>query len=1047
MPTPSLPPGVDAPAAPPTAAPPPRSSTPPAPAVVREGPPAFGTRRSSTRPSTAPSAILLGPIVAAHAALASTFEQEDGPSRTGTPPAEPPSEEDKLKPLRQQQGVFQRAAPPAFGATRPSASRPSTAPSVAPVRAPVAKAPNFLAPSERAEERASSVTPPATAESGVFPHHAGSMYAPRSQDQHSAHSAQSDLHASTNSHSLEAYSAQSHQSHVFSTQSHDNFERDLNAAKSLLPPAPKFTLKPNEIAPIPPFSPPKRAVAPVPTEYVYDRPAAHAGAAESLRRRHGLSPEPPEEARHLRVSQYGDIPELDFTRTPPPERQEEIERERARKDRPRSRTPSEPDAVLQTPAISDVTSVPSALSHSGNSHSHHSHSYQHHQGGHSRTPSGSISSRGGSTRSTASVVSAVAPSVSAFTDRLPASQSQRGFANLLSPDGVEGLISAQHTGATGATGVSAVTGTSGSGMATVESSPRAPSWIDYARPPRILELEAAVMAAAAAATAPIRDSAIEPTSPLRSVQHQELDASTTRGSPERAARESRRYGFVNPNAVANAHNVLNGNGSAMTSPTGKRNSVATVRPGSVSLQPVLNIPPPPPHSPNTNTGAPAPLSKDQLSYPSGEYASHTHASPASSTAQLGAAMPYTSAANAIASSRPGTAPGRELTVVSPGVGLNGPAMGQFTSAQWAKLQPIPPAYASALSQQQQEASAAGMPASVPVKPLTSAKPKPMPLTSVHDRPKDTGSQRVSLTSDALPPTPASSAVPASVGRAFTSRPTTPATATQEDKKSRFSLRPTSPSASTKERETKKRFSLLRSDLFATDGNTTTAPKGAMGPPPISAPIPAAQAGSSAPSVPAASEWPAGGVGSRLSGITQTPLPPPPAVSSMTVGRSGHPTPAASTRPEPPAFGSGVRSAPSSRPSTATQVQVPEIPVHDSESRSGSVASRRSRRFSFKPNKMNKPVQAAPPVPSVPPVLPLPSAFAEASKVGLPSAEAIGRTSGTVRSRSERSDPTSSRKAVPLHQELEARENAGRRKKERGMSKFMRDLRGLFKSSL
>jgi hypothetical protein len=447
--------------------------------------------------------------------------------------------------------------------------------------------------------------------------------------------------------------------------------------------------------------------------------------------------------------------------------------------------------------------------------------------------------------------------VSAFTDRLPRNFEADG-------GGVEGLLSAQHTGTT-------KTGNS-SGMATVESSPRAPSWIDYARPPKILELEAAVAAAAAAAHKPFPDKP-------------DLDASTTRGSPERAARESRRYGLVGMNGHAgHARSFSGSNGN-----------------GIAPLQPVFNAPPPPQHSPG-----PAPPPKDHFgTYPAGHtYAtpgpgvgravSPPHGSVGRAASSLGrsappfgsrpqtadeaprpfgslSSRPSTAGApashpfNAVRTARPSTADANGHSgdrATSPTERATSP----FSAAQWAKLQPVA-AHASALSRLEGTA------------------------------------ETYSLAHEARPPAPSFPG-----GRATSPEP-----------RKRFSFRPTTPSRDKR----KKRFSLLPEKERGME---------------ISAPVPASDA-----PLPA-DAWPAGGVGSRLSGIAQTPLPPAPAVSALAVGKlSMHPD------------------------SSPAQVrdEIPERPA--------SAASRRSRRWSFKPGKKSRERdEDAPHAPALPPVLPPPS---------------------------------------------------------------------------
>ncbi|BEJ14212.1 hypothetical protein CspHIS471_0313860 [Cutaneotrichosporon sp. HIS471] len=748
------------------------------------------------------------------------------------------------------------------------------------------------------EERPSSTTPPATAESGIFPQHREEFVDARGPEGFAAPTATHGAAVVVGVATLGTVATHSKTSSMSSTDS-------------------KIRIRPSDIAQIPPYSPPRRAVAPMPSEYAYDRPATHARAAESLRARHGLSPEPPEEARHLRVSAYG-VPELDFTRTPPPERERDDE---PAEMEAQGRSSSERE-VLQTPALGEA-----ALSI--NNHYAQSQYIQPawpRSRGHSRASSAS--------RSTTSAASAAPPSVSAFTDRLPRSGYDDGDG-----DGVEGLLTAQHTGTTKGRE---------SDTPTVESSPRAPSWIDYARPPKVLELEAAVAAAAAAATK------VFPNSDQRLFQQdkemevaRDLDASTTRGSPERAARESRRHGLVSMNGHATNSNA-NGNGSGREPP--------------LALQPVFHAPPPPLHSPS----APVPPPKDHFgTYPSGhtyatglrsvDASSHqdsvgrssrpqtadTPDTPSRPFGSLGrSSRPNTS--GGIASSHPfnslrSTMQTTQDTSVGP-VGNSSfttsidraaspthRATSPFNAAQWAKLQPINTAHASALS-----------------------------------RLEGTSAETYSLAHEVHPHPPPSFPGPR---------------ATSPEPRKRFSFRSTGGSLREKK---KKRFSLLPES------------KTALG---ISAPVPASD-------VPLpADAWPAGGVGSRLSGIAQTPLPPTPDVSSMAVG-----TPAKlSLHPD----------------TSRHHHNAPDIPE-----RPTSAASRRSRRWSFKPNKKARgPDVDAPPVPALPPVLPLPSSFEEAKDMSL----------------SESRPKAAAQRPIPVQNQVEVDES----KRKKG-GKFMRTLRGLFK---
>ncbi|BEI83374.1 hypothetical protein CcaverHIS002_0312420 [Cutaneotrichosporon cavernicola] len=759
------------------------------------------------------------------------------------------------------------------------------------------------------EERPSSTTPPATAESGIFPQHRDEFVDAPGPEGFAAPTA-------THVAAVRVATVAAGVATVGAVAAHSKTSSMSSTSTD--------RIRPSDIAQIPPFSPPRRAVAPMPSEYAYDRPATHARAAESLRARHGLSPEPPEEARHLRVSAYG-VPELDFTRTPPPEREHDDE---PAETEAHGRSSSERE-VLQTPALGEAAL--SMSSHSGYAQSQYIQPPWPRSRGHSRASSTS--------RSTTSAASAAPPSVSAFTDRLPRSGHDDGDG-----DGVEGLLSAQHTGTTKGRE---------SDTPTVESSPRAPSWIDYARPPKVLELEAAVAAAAAASTKPF------PNPDQRLFQQdkemevaRDLDASTTRESPDRATRESRRHGLVSMDGRATNSNA-NGHGSG--------------REPSLSLQPVFHAPPPPLHSPS----APVPPPKDHFgTYPSGhtyatggpsvDAASHHDSvgrSPRPQTADtpdtaprpfgsLGrSSRPNTS--GGIASSHPfnslrSTMPTTQDPVVhssQAGAGTDAArttstdrvtppthrATSPFNAAQWAKLQPINSAHASALS-----------------------------------RLEGTSAETYSLAHEAHPHPPPPFPGPR---------------ATSPEPRKRFSFRSTGGSLREKK---KKRFSLLPESKTALD---------------ISAPVPASE-------VPlAADAWPAGGVGSRLSGIVQTPLPPTPAVSSMSVG-----TPAKlSVHPD----------------TSRHHHNAPDIPE-----RPTSAASRRSRRWSFKPSKKARgPDVDAPPVPALPPVLPLPSSFEEAKDMSL----------------SESPLKAATQRPIPVQHQVEVDES----KRKKG-GKFMRTLRGLFK---
>ncbi|CAK9780335.1 hypothetical protein CC85DRAFT_330261 [Cutaneotrichosporon oleaginosum] len=815
----------------------------------------------------------------------------------------------------------------------------STPPRRAPIPAAWQSQASLLVPDE---ERASSTTPPATAESGIFPQHRdefvdacgpeGFVVPPT---RNVPGTGTGVVLAATRTHAQSS-----------STSSSEA----------------RFRLKPSDIAQTPPYSPPRRAAAPMPSAYAYDRPANHARAAESLRARHGLSPEPPEEARHLRVSAYG-VPELDFTRTPPPEPADDVEVEA------QGRSSSERE-VLQTPALG------------GSTHTTPTHTYTHTQTppsqlyiqpiwprsrGHSRTSSAS--------RSTTSAASAAPPSVSAFTDRLPRNFEADG-------GGVEGLLSAQHTGTTKGGG-------SSSGMATVESSPRAPSWIDHARPPKILELEAAVVAAAAAASKPFPTAGTERLHDSSDQEDAERaraqDASTTPASFSRAERESHHFSLVGTNGPRawSANESTTGHERTTSSSNGHGRGNGSAFPP--ALQPVFNAPPPPLHSPS----APPPPAKDHFGkYPAGHtYAAAGAGSAARATSPPAADPPYHGSLGRAAvppfgasrSSRPQTAgdastsqfgslsrSSRPSTAGAPSShpfnAVRTPSSAEkrfgslgrswrpteratspieratsplrsaspFTPAQWEKLQPINAAHASTLAR------------------LENASPTPSPA------PTD-----FSLTHEAHPHPP----------------PSFPGARASPEPRRRFSFRPGTGSGREKR---KKRFSLLP-ERKSFD---------------ISAPVPASDA-----PLPAGA-WPAGGVGSRLSGIAQTPLPPPPAVSAMAVG-----TPRLSMQPD-------ALAAPREREARDAS-DIPERPE--------SAASRRSRRWSFKPGKKQRQgEEQVPPVPALPPVLPLPSSFNEAKGMHLFNAEA---------------EPEM--RVTPPQVEVEEP------KKKRG-GKFMRSLRGLFK---
>ncbi|GMK53430.1 hypothetical protein CspeluHIS016_0100160 [Cutaneotrichosporon spelunceum] len=755
------------------------------------------------------------------------------------------------------------------------------------------------------DERPSSTTPPATAESGIFPQHreefvdAREGFGPPTSTQvpAAAGAAAVGMVAAVGAAIAHSHSASSSMSSMDS----------------------RLRMRPADIAHIPPYSPPRRAVAPVPSEYAYDRPAAHAGAAESLRARHGLSPEPPEEARHLRVSAYG-VPELDFTRTPPPERDEEAETEAE------ARRSSSEREILRTPALSD--NAPSVTTYSES---------QYIQAPWPRSRGDSRASSGSrSTTSAATSAGAAPPSVSAFTDRLP----RRGYED---DDGVEGLISAQHTGTT-------------KGQNDTADSSRAPSWIDHARPPKVLELEAAV-----AATIQFPNS-----------------------GEEQMQKEGEREPYYGHAETAS------GSGSVPRTRTISRFYAGGSRPQlPPTLQPVFHAPPPPLYSPS----ATAPPPRDHFgTYPAG----HTYAAPFSNHASGSidrASRPHT--ADTMGASRPHTVDtirsfgslGRSSRSANGGIASSHPFNALRTALpspdDTAPLASRPHsrpgtaesgrrARASSTSPPGERATSPTPRATSPLNAAQLAKPQPISAAHASALSRLEGSaETYSLAHEAHPRPP----------------PSFPGARTMSpEPRRRFSFRTTTSGGSTRDKK-KKRFSLLPEILPEKNGPALE----------ISAPVPASEA-----PLPA-DAWPTGGVDSRLNGIAQTPLPPAPAVSALAVG-----TPVKlSIHPD----------------SARNYPDVVEM------ERPASVASRRSRRWSFKPGKRRPdtdvpPVPLVPPVPALPPVLPLPN-FGEAKDV----------------SQSD-SQP---RPTVP--RATSAQLSAEMDDKRRKGGKFMRTLRGLFGTKL